>query len=105
MLVVRVEIWPGGWEWEGRELGRLALANVSGLAEVSDYVAVLVGPDARVADRVVFGHRRSDGFWALIGRALDPLDPSSGPVPAELEETAAEILRRLVNHREGSRRR
>lgn len=36
MLVVRVELWPGGDAERVHELGRLGIANVSGLAPVSD---------------------------------------------------------------------
>lgn len=35
MMVVKVELWPGGHEGGAREIGRLGLANVSNLKEVS----------------------------------------------------------------------
>jgi hypothetical protein len=40
MLVVRVEIWPGGHPDRRREIGLLALANVSDLDAESDYVVI-----------------------------------------------------------------
>jgi hypothetical protein len=68
MLVVKVELWPGGDPRRARELGRAGIANVSDLAEVSDYVAVLRDRD-REQTVYVGSHQRADGFWPLIGRA------------------------------------
>jgi hypothetical protein len=36
MLVVKIELWPGGAADRAREIGRPRIANVSDLAEVSD---------------------------------------------------------------------
>lgn len=51
------------------------IRNVSDLADVSDYVYdVLVGGDTHhkvLAVGEVIGHRRSDGWKALVQRVLD----------------------------------
>lgn len=75
MLVVKVEIWPGGSRDDKYEVGRLWAANISNCAPVSSY-------EIRLADRQGFagrmptvefqvdGHHRSDGFWPLVHKAL-----------------------------------
>ncbi|WHO37233.1 hypothetical protein PMI04_011685 [Sphingobium sp. AP49] len=80
MMVVKVEIWPGGSEDYALEIGRLEIANLSNLADVSDYAVRLrqtaaeqleVRPiDART---IIKAHTRRDGPWALIKRALDQI--------------------------------
>jgi hypothetical protein len=75
MLVVKVEIWPGGSEEGGREIGRLSAANISNCADVSSYEIGLSdgrGPVAGMptVEFQVEGHLRRDGFWPLIHKAL-----------------------------------
>lgn len=65
MLVVTVEVWPGGRPLERRVIGVLNLANVSELADLSDYEGYLDGKRVEVKE-----HKRSDGAWALIRRVL-----------------------------------
>lgn len=40
LLVVKVELWPGGRESGAREIGRAAIVNISSLNEVSDYLVI-----------------------------------------------------------------
>lgn len=68
MLVVRVEVWPGGDEKRRREIDRIEIGNVSNLAPVSDYE---VRRDRATA--MVRGHERSAGAWLLIRRAMGVL--------------------------------
>ena len=67
MLVVKVEVWPGGDESRAREIGRMDVGNVSDLAEESDYVYRVDGGEW--ADGV--HHQRSKGAWVLVRRVLD----------------------------------
>jgi hypothetical protein len=77
MLVVTVEIWPGGDANGRRDQGQMQIANESGLADVSHYAVAIYqeasdrldvgGYDQRLA---VTGHARSDGPWKLVHRAL-----------------------------------
>lgn len=66
MMVVTVEVWPGGRVLHRRVIGTLNIGNVSQLADVSDYKCVLDGSK----EFKVKGHRRSDGAWALVRKAL-----------------------------------
>lgn len=93
MLVIRVELWPGGDRLSGREVARAGIANVSDLAAVSDYVAVL--QDDR-SDRphavVIRGHERAAGLWTLLARACAEGSP---PRDDRLADVAAAIAWRL----------
>ena len=66
MLVVTVEVWPGGDMRRRRVVGTMTAANISELAEVSDYEVSIDGEPIVVIPK----HRRSDGVWALVRRAL-----------------------------------
>lgn len=37
MLVVKVELWPGGRQGEKREIAQAVIGNISNLADTSDY--------------------------------------------------------------------
>jgi len=70
MLVVKLEVHPGGDASQAYEIGRAEIANVSGLAPVSDYV-VRVRDGEKWSKRFdVRSHRRDDGAWKLVLRAL-----------------------------------
>lgn len=60
-----------GDEERARELGRLGIANVSGLAPVSDYVCVAVDDHGSEHSVVVHGHDRAAGFWPLLAPAVN----------------------------------
>lgn len=66
MLTVTIEIWGGGSPLRRRVIGILSLANVSDLAEESDYEGYLDGEPIEVK-----GHNRADGAWKLIQKALN----------------------------------
>jgi hypothetical protein len=76
VLVVRVAIWPGGDSRLAREVGRAGLANVSGLAHMSDYVCVLTDDGGGQVAGVVRDHERAAGFWRLLAPASPSLYPS-----------------------------
>lgn len=73
MMVVKIEVWPGGRESAAREIERLYVWNISNLAEVSDYL-FRYDLDPRDTpgehDGMVIEHRRSDGAWELVRRVL-----------------------------------
>ena len=98
MMVVKVELWPGGYEDRAWEVGRLGLANVSDLVEVSDYVAVLVRKvpgfdEEEVTTRFVAGHRRSDGFEPLVARLMDDESIASQETHRQYEEKFKSVAR------------
>ena len=73
MLVIRLELWPGGDEKRKREIGHAEVWNVSDLADVSDYwfeVRAVAGDN--VGARQLYGkvkrHTRSLGAWELVRR-------------------------------------
>ncbi len=66
MLVVTVEVWPGGDVLRRHVIGTMNLANVSELDEVSNYEGCLDGAHSFTVRR----HRRSDGAWSLVRKAL-----------------------------------
>ena len=78
MIVVKIEIHPGGDSRQAREIGRILIANVSGLAEDSSYIAEVKteGSEdlgiAPVNKRLnVKGHQRSAGVLRLLARVLN----------------------------------
>lgn len=77
MLVIKVELWPGGDAGERREIAHMRISNISNLAERSDYRIVateqpsdITGmPDGMSESFVVQNHKRRQSVWAIVGRA------------------------------------
>jgi hypothetical protein len=97
MLVVKIELWPGGAADRAREIGRLGIANVSDLAEVSDYVAVLQDDSGHESSVFLSGHRRREGFWGLLARAAGSRSTAAmrGAIASEWQQHALAISHRL----------
>lgn len=62
-LRVIVQVVPFGDESRVREVGRLNISNITVPEPSNEHGAI--------ADYIVRGHRRSDGFWALVRTALE----------------------------------
>ncbi|MBR1178070.1 hypothetical protein JQ617_29205 [Bradyrhizobium sp. KB893862 SZCCT0404] len=78
MLVVTIELWPGGLGALRRPIGTLHIGNDSNLADVSDYRVIamelanpLIGTPAGVARFRVLDHDRRQRVWALLQRASE----------------------------------
>lgn len=78
MMIVKIEVWPGGVEAGSHEIGRMVIANLSNLAEISDYNVHIEQAETlrlhvpAIDTRVtVKSHPRRDGPWALVRRALE----------------------------------
>jgi hypothetical protein len=78
LLVITVDLVPGGYESYRRTIGSMRIANVSDLSDLSDYaVAVMEGANpltglpARTASCKVVGHNRRQSVWALLAKAAD----------------------------------
>ncbi len=65
MLVVTVEIWPGGRPMGKRHVGTMTLSNMSELADVSKYDIWIDGEKVGSVR-----HTRADGAWVLVRKAL-----------------------------------
>lgn len=82
MIVVKVELWPGGDESRKVDLGTAEIANISGLADVSSYSVRLLkgkayspnGAGQLYKEGRVDGYPRRDrrwGPWELLALALE----------------------------------
>jgi hypothetical protein len=94
MIRVLVELWPGGDATRPEVLGEVAIANVTPYDDPASYVVAVVGADGDLRDvHTVSGHKRADGWQALVSAALSPgtVDPSEET--ADFAVAAAELLR------------
>jgi hypothetical protein len=75
MLRVTIEVIPNGDESRRRPIRVMNIANMSGLADASDYEVHVVGErHANKKHGFVRGHERKRfGCWALIARAIRAL--------------------------------
>lgn len=76
MIVVRVELWPGGDPRPLRQIAILGIVNVGPAA--GGRHAYEVRSDGRITR---LSHDRADGALALVARAIDALVERSEPDP------------------------
>jgi hypothetical protein len=76
MLVVTIDLVPGGFEPMRRTIASMRIANISDLADISNYRVEtvetsnpLTGTPGRTAQCVILGHARAQSVWALLARA------------------------------------
>ncbi len=96
MLVIKAEIWPCGEISEAFEVGRMGIANISGLTTLSDYdVVALLDRDhgERVAYTRVLSHYRPLGWMPLTANALSQAAVAHMPVGDEYADIL-ELLRK-----------
>ena len=81
MLVVTIELVPGGFTPLRRTIASMRIANISNLADVSDYLVEateganpLAGTPARNGDVVLHHHDRRQSVWALLARAASEIE-------------------------------
>lgn len=82
MIVVYVELWPGGDQDRAQPIGSLAIANESNLSLLSNYSfeideapAPALGVEPLKKQGQVLGHNRRQSVWKLIRRAIDAAFP------------------------------
>lgn len=95
MLVVKVEVWPGGDSGRSYEISRLGIGNRSSLAELSDYsVTALTERDTEeaVLRSFVNGHQRSHGWMPLVQRSVAALAGKATEAP--YDDPIAQLLRK-----------
>ena len=76
MLRVTVELVPGGDERRAETIARMTIANISNLADISDYefrarehANPVAGTPAREMRGTVRRHNRRQTVWSLIAKA------------------------------------
>jgi hypothetical protein len=81
MLIVRIELVPGGLSPMRRPIGTVQISNVSELADISNYKLLamegmnpLTGTSARMAECILVGHDRRQSVWRLIEAAAAELE-------------------------------
>jgi len=82
MLVVKVEVWPGGDENGAFEIGRMEIGNMTASGHVCDYKAritqekeILLMVPSLDKTVTVKSHSRRAGPWKLIKRVLEKALP------------------------------
>ncbi len=80
MLVITVDIVPGGYEPHRRTIGSMRIANISKLADVSAYAVEVIeganpltGAKRRNAACTVLAHDRRQSVWALLAKASEEI--------------------------------
>lgn len=88
MLRVTVELVPGGTEPFRRTIGAMTIANMSELAEISNYAITitkeanpLTGAPPRRFQFTLHGHSRRRSVWALIERAITEMESEEPTLP------------------------
>jgi hypothetical protein len=78
MLLVTIELVPGGFGPLTRKIASMRISNLSELAELSEYrveatetASPLTGRPPRTAECVVRAHERRQSVWALLKRACE----------------------------------
>ena len=84
MLVITIDLVPGGHEPYRRTIGSMRIANTSNLADVSDYTVEaveganpLTGTPQRNSTCKVIAHDRQQSFWVLLLRASEEIIKAS----------------------------
>lgn len=98
MLVMKVEVWPGGDESSAFEIARMGIANVSESDGVSDYeITALLDRDTveEVVKTEALKHERSTGWMPLVRRTLTNLLLRGDLCqPGAYDDLVAKVLRR-----------
>jgi hypothetical protein len=78
MLLVSIELVPGGNPLRRRAIGSLRIANATGLSDVSDYqieamqaATPLTGAAAGIGSCEVIGHDRRQSIWCLLAKVAE----------------------------------
>lgn len=96
MMVVKVEIWPGGYAEYAQEIARVGIVNRTGAQPLADYnVVALLDRDTdteRITQSAVMDHVRAAGWRRLT---IDALAQLEGPVrDTQYVDEIATILRK-----------
>lgn len=74
MIEVTIDMVPGGNSKLRRNIGKLTIANQSGLADVSNYSFRVFDQDGELTTSgCVSGHKRAQGIWPLLRHIFQQL--------------------------------
>lgn len=80
MLVITVDLVPGGFTPLRRTIATMNISNISDLAEISDYRIEaseasnpIAGTSPRTVRCVIHGHARAQSVWALLAKASEEI--------------------------------
>lgn len=80
MLIVTVDLIPGGYEPDRRTIGSMRIVNVTNMSDISDYdveategANPLTGKPPRNAACTVLAHNRTQSVWALLAKASEEI--------------------------------
>jgi hypothetical protein len=80
VLVMTLEVWPGGVPTRRERVGQIRWANQTG-GYSSTYRAVLLGRDGEVVKTLDVAHVRADGAWDLTRQTLTKMLPLPAAPP------------------------
>ena len=80
MLLITIDLLPGGHASRRRTIASMQIGNTTNLADISDYrinamegANPLTGTPPRSATCIVTGHDRNQAVWALVARAASEI--------------------------------
>jgi hypothetical protein len=78
MLLITIDLLPGGHASRRRTIASMQIGNTTNLADISDYrinamegANPLTGTPPRSATCTVTGHGRNQAVWVLVAKAAD----------------------------------
>ena len=78
MIIITVDLVPGGFQPRRRTIASMRISNASDLADISDYAVdvleaanPLANTPPRNAGCRVIGHDRRQSIWALIAKSAE----------------------------------
>lgn len=101
MLVVTVNVWPGGDHNRSTEIARIGLANTTDLRDFSNYdlVALLERDrNERVVRSELNQHERAQGWVPLVRRALTEIHLSDPGIHSVAYDDPIAVLLRKGRH-------
>jgi hypothetical protein len=72
VLRVTLELLPAGPTGQREKIGQVDISNVAEMNDLSHYYLETI-KGGRLHTAMLLGHRRADGPWVLVSKALDVL--------------------------------
>lgn len=92
MLVLYVEVWPGGDPGQRRRIAQIGAAQTSVVSGIADYEAVLIVDEEPVGVAKIRRHLRADGPLELIRRLIDEATDNLDAIDPDTREVILELL-------------